>query len=264
MEPSANHTSPEELQAGHALADMDSQELAAWRELANEQNIAPDSTLEWIAAQLEIESAQKSPESIPSSLVATLIRQAQERQTPPAAASEVIAFPTSPARPSRQSWWGWAVAAVLAVLLTIQSLQKPATITSPAPLEVTQALFLRETSDIIRLPLSGTTGDYAMAKGEVQWSDTKQQGYLVLEDLPVNNPQKQQYQLWIVDPKRDEIPVDGGVFDITTSGDSPVVIEIHAKLTIQAPQAFVITVEQPGGVVRSKQEIVAGIAKAKP
>jgi hypothetical protein len=264
MEPSASKPSLEELQAGHALADLDAQELAAWHELASEQNLAPDAALEWIAAQLEIESAQQSPETIPHSLVATLLQNARDGDTATVAPETTTLSPAPATRSQQQGWWGWAVAACLAILLTIQWLQKPATLPSPAPLEVTQALFLREAPDLIRLPLSGTTGDYATAKGEVQWSDAKQQGYLMLEDLPVNNPKEQQYQLWIVDPKRDEIPVDGGVFDVTTSGDSPVIIEIHAKLTIEAPQAFVITVEQPGGVVRSKQQIVAGIAKAQP
>lgn len=263
MEPTACHHPLEDLQAGHALADLDSQELAAWQELAKEQSISPDAMLEWIAAQLEIESAQQAPETIPSSLVATLLQQARETQKP-SESTPIVAMTASPAGPSRHGWWGWAVAACLSILLVIQSLPKPATRTGPAPLEITHALFLRETSDVIRLPINGTTGEYATAKGEVQWSDAKQQGYLVLQDFPVNDPQKQQYQLWIVDPKRDEIPVDGGVFDIAAQVNSPVIIEIHAKLTIQAPQAFVITVEQPGGVVRSKQQTVAGIAKAQP
>jgi hypothetical protein len=36
-----------------------------------------------------------------------------------------------------------------------------------------------------------------------------------LKNLAVNDPTQNQYQLWIVDPERDELPVDGGVFDIT-------------------------------------------------
>ena len=253
----------EELQAGHALADLDAQEMLAWRKLAAEEGIAPDESLEWIAAQLEIEAALQSPETVPTALMATLLQQARDTAHPPQ--NIVPIAPTAPASArSHNPWWGWAAAAVLAILLVIQSLKPPTTTVTSVPLEVSQALFVRQTPDLVRLPFAGTTGDYAATAGEVLWSDQKQQGYLLLEHLPVNDPSKQQYQLWIVDPKRDEIPVDGGVFDIPSDQTAPVIIEIQAKLIIQNPQAFVITVEQPGGVVRSKQEKVAGIAKPQP
>jgi hypothetical protein len=50
------------------------------------------------------------------------------------------------------------------------------------------------------------------------------------------------------------------VFDIPTDG-SPAIIPIDAKLAVKQPQVFVITLEQPGGVVKSKQETVVAIAK---
>jgi hypothetical protein len=50
------------------------------------------------------------------------------------------------------------------------------------------------------------------------------------------------------------------VFDIPRDG-SPAVIPIAAKLPLSKPQAFVITLEQPGGVVKSKQEKVVALAK---
>ena len=79
--------------------------------------------------------------------------------------------------------------------------------------------------------------------------------------IPANDPTQAQYQLWIVDPARDpDAPVDGGVFDIPADG-SPVVIPIAAKLALNNPQAFVITLEQPGGVVKSKLEKVVALAK---
>ena len=78
----------------------------------------------------------------------------------------------------------------------------------------------------------------------------------------MNDPKKAQYQLWVVDPTRDaDAPVDGGVFDIPTDG-SPVIVPIVAKLSLTKPQAFVITLEQPGGVVKSKQENVVALAKS--
>ena len=93
------------------------------------------------------------------------------------------------------------------------------------------------------------------------WSDSQQRGYMILDGIPSNDPRQAQYQLWIVDPARDaDAPVDGGVFDIPRDA-SRAVIPITAKLPIGNPQAFVITLEQPGGVVKSKQETVVALAK---
>ena len=79
--------------------------------------------------------------------------------------------------------------------------------------------------------------------------------------LPANDPRQAQYQLWIVDPARDaDAPVDGGVFDIPATGT--VVVPIRNPVAVNDPQAFVITMEQPGGVVVSKQQVVVAIAKA--
>ena len=83
---------------------------------------------------------------------------------------------------------------------------------------------------------------------------------MTLTDLPANDPSAQQYQLWIVDPSRDEKPVDGGVFDIP-AGATTAVIPIRNPLVVKNPAAFVITLEQPGGVVVSKQEVVVALAK---
>jgi anti-sigma-K factor RskA len=100
----------------------------------------------------------------------------------------------------------------------------------------------------------------ANAGGKVIWSDQLQQGYMTLSGIPANDPKQAQYQLWIVDPKRDEAPIDGGVFDIPAGG-ATVVIPILAKLSLTQPQAFVITLEQPGGVVKSKQLRPVALAK---
>lgn len=106
----------------------------------------------------------------------------------------------------------------------------------------------------------GGTDNYSAMSGDVVWSDELQEGYMTLTNLPVNNPGKKQYQLWIVDPTRDDKPVDGGVFDIP-EGAETAIIKIKNPLVVSDPKAFVITLEQPGGVVVSKQEEVVAIAK---
>jgi len=116
-------------------------------------------------------------------------------------------------------------------------------------------------SDTQRLEFASASDPYAGLSGEVIWNDEKQEGYMSLENLSVNDPTINQYQLWIVDPERDELPVDGGVFDITQK-DGKSIIPIRNALVINKPVAFVITLEQPGGVVKSKQEIVVALAKS--
>lgn len=116
-------------------------------------------------------------------------------------------------------------------------------------------------SDTQRLEFASASDPYKGISGEVIWNDKKQEGYMSLENLAVNDPTKNQYQLWIVDPERDELPVDGGVFDITQK-DGTQIIPIRNALAITKPVAFVITLEQPGGVVKSKQEIVVALAKS--
>ena len=77
--------------------------------------------------------------------------------------------------------------------------------------------------------------------------------------MPVNDPGVEQYQLWIIDPRRDDEPIDGGVFDISKSGE--VIVPINAKLDVISPQAFAVTIEKPGGVVVSTQERLPLLAK---
>lgn len=80
-----------------------------------------------------------------------------------------------------------------------------------------------------------------------------------IRGLPINDASKEQYQLWIIDPSRDDKPVDGGVFDITSDGES--IVAIQAKLRVDKPTVFAITVEKPGGVVVSDQKRLPLLAK---
>ena len=120
---------------------------------------------------------------------------------------------------------------------------------------------IQDKPDTQRLEFASASDPYAVLSGEVIWNDEKQEGYMSLENLAVNDPTINQYQLWIVDPERDELPVDGGVFDITQK-DGKQIIPIRNALAINKPVAFVITLEQPGGVVKSKQEVVVALAKS--
>jgi len=136
-----------------------------------------------------------------------------------------------------------------------------AKLTEKLPLLQKFESLIQDESDTQRLEFASASDSYKGLSGEVIWNDEKQEGYMSLENLAVNDPTINQYQLWIVDPERDELPVDGGVFDITQK-DGKSIIPIRNALVINKPVAFVITLEQPGGVVKSKQEIVVALAKS--
>ena len=136
-----------------------------------------------------------------------------------------------------------------------------AKLTKKLPLLQKFESLIQDESDTQRLEFASASDSYKGLSGEVIWNDEKQEGYMSLENLAVNDPTKTQYQLWIVDPERDELPVDGGVFDITQK-DGKSIIPIRNALAITKPVAFLITLEQPGGVVKSKQEVVVALAKS--
>lgn len=106
---------------------------------------------------------------------------------------------------------------------------------------------------MIQSPWSdGKTPWKKKVSGDVVWSNAKQQGFMRFVGMPVNDPAIEQYQWWIIDPSRDNEPIDGGVFDVTSSEEA--IIAIQAKLQVNQPKAFAVTIEKPGGVVVSTQE----------
>ncbi|WP_405238286.1 anti-sigma factor domain-containing protein [Lentisalinibacter orientalis] len=145
---------------------------------------------------------------------------------------------------------GWAAAAMLLVALLVVNRPLPQEPGGVDPVDA-RAELIREAPGTMVLPWSPPDVDeYAGVRGDVVWNNEKQEGYLRLAGMPANDPARSQYQLWIVDPERDEQPVDGGVFDVP-AGAGEVIVPIRAKLGVIDPQAFAITREQPGGVVVS-------------
>jgi len=234
----------EELDAGRVLGDLDAAEAAEWETLS--RDFSSDAGLDQLAAEMEAVMILEKPLVLPPAVAARL-----KREFSPApevkSSSKIVLGP----------WIGWAVAACLLGLLVVNSLTSTQS-TSP---DQRRTALLEAARDARRLSFSPASDSYSGAKGEVVWSDSRQEGYMTLSNIPANDPTKRQYQLWIVDPARDEIPVDGGVFDIP-AGASSVVVPIDAKLAVRNPAAFVITLEQPGGVVKSKQEVVVALAKS--
>ena len=239
----------DELCAGRAMGDLSLGEERELVLLGEQLGIDHDFAFELLAASIEVILVPVGP--LPASLAARLHKYADEIAIP-----ATIITPQVPAwqKIIRSPLTGWAAAAAVALFAVLGSQKPPLASSAQA-----QAKLQTEARDLIERKFAGL-GTFKGAGGNVIWSDQLQQGYMTLSGIPVNDPKMAQYQLWIVDPKRDEAPVDGGVFDIPTDG-SPVVVPIAAKLALTNPQAFVITLEQPGGVVKSKQEQVVALAK---
>lgn len=112
---------------------------------------------------------------------------------------------------------------------------------------------LQRRGEVVQVAWTATEDPAAASvAGDLVWSSELQEGYMLFEGLPVNDPGEWQYQLWIFDREQDErFPVDGGVFDVT---EGTTIIPIRAKLRVKTPYLFAITIEQPGGVVVSSRE----------
>jgi len=169
-------------------------------------------------------------------------------------------------------WLGWAVAAAAIVALIVnialirnsgpQVASGPTSTPMPTQLgpEQLREQLIKSAPDLATADIGAGNMKDVVPKGDIVWSDSRQAGYIHVKGLPKNDPTKQQYQLWIFDENQDpKTPVDGGVFDVSSDGE--VVIPINAKLQVRNPKLFAITIEKPGGVVVSKQEKVASLAK---
>ncbi len=260
----------DELEAGRILGDLDAEETREWKELARTLGAERDFSLELVAAAVETEFLQQKEESLPAGLVLQLRDDASGFAVPPGKTDRVVVTPPPSVwkRMLSSSEAAWAVAAILTALLAATFLAKrpdsapsPVIVSSPTELdpEYAKSEFLKKVTSFTTAAFGGL-GDYQGMSGDVVWSDEMQEGYLTLTNLTANNPSQNQYQLWIVDPSRDEKPVDGGVFDIP-AGQQTTVVPIRNPLLVRDCQAFVITLEQPGGVVVSRQEVVVALAK---
>ncbi len=249
----------EELEAGRILGDLDAGEYQEWEALSRDPRCKRDSSLELTASAIQTEFLQGRQSELPPHLLEKLradmagfVAKAPVNIVRPPAWRRILSAPQL----------GWGIAATFAILFLVKSfVQEPKSqvVVAPKPPSEAKDQLMRKASDLVESDFGGLA-DYRNMTGRVIWSDALQEGYMTLTNLPVNDPAAKQYQLWIVDPDRDEKPVDGGVFDIAAAGTA--VIPIRNPLTVTDPQAFVITMEQPGGVVVSKQQVVVAIAKA--
>ncbi|MGE0399577.1 MAG: anti-sigma factor [Kofleriaceae bacterium] len=146
-------------------------------------------------------------------------------------------------------------AAAAAAIVYVQVKQPTGTeVASEKSLAEQRAEWMAAAKDVTTLEWTATEDPNAVgAKGDVVWSKAEQKGFMRFTGLAVNDATKIQYQLWIFDKNRpQETPVDGGVFDVSSTGE--VIVPITAKLSVDEPVLFAVTIEKPGGVVVSKRE----------
>jgi anti-sigma-K factor RskA len=192
-------------------------------------------------------------EAMPDDVAARLMARIPTQQSAPASADV-------PALAPKRGWWhsvglAWSsasFASLVAVALAVRLLSLPApslpgqiALASPAHYSIQP----------------GPDAAGKAVQGEVVWDPSKSGGYVKLSGLPINDPNREQYQLWIFDGKRDQrYPVDGGVFNVSKTGE--VELWIRVPIPVRDAAMFAVTVEQSGGTVVSDRGRIVALAKA--
>lgn len=254
------HDPLQELLAGAALGDLSPDELRELQTSATPLSQSVREAYELTAAALDLALTSGEQDELPSELRQKILAAAPGHLPANPVVTQAAPFTEVSGKftgllGGREllAWVAVAASLLLAAFAYWQPIDRP----GPSIVEKTLVAQRAELLDESATPLIQATwaaGKHPLEQpvtGDVVWSNERQEGYMRFVGLPVNNPQRQQYQLWIIDPTRDDVPIDGGVFDITTEGE--VIVPIRAKLKVSDPQAFAITVEQPGGVVVSEQ-----------
>lgn len=130
--------------------------------------------------------------------------------------------------------------------LTIARYEAPA---DPAELAANRRKLL-EVPGTVRLAwspfdLPDAPAEQRQVTGDVIWNDELQTGYLRFVGLDVNDPDVEQYQVWVIDERGMEQKVSGGVFNATAEGE--VIVPIDPGIPVGRVALFAITVEDPGG-----------------
>lgn len=262
----------EELIAGSVLGDLSSEEQAELDAVDLEPFRDLIFDLDKTAAAVELACLTSQPmDTIPTALRQRIESEANQYIAGSSVNTVSAGYSAAPTRISvRESiaWLACAVCLLICIGLVRQIPTDPVaknvgkqdnsenqdSVSKPAERTLLEQreFLLKDTSTIQVAWADGKTPIDGEVSGDVVWNTAKQSGVMKFVGLPVNDPSVEQYQLWIIDPDRDEEPIDGGVFDVASDGEA--LVAIDAKLRVLNPKAFAITIEQPGGVVVSTQE----------
>ena len=246
----------EELKGIRAIDGLSETELAELNQLARQLPDADPEDFDRVAAAIEQIWGGEPTESMPDPVRNKLEEQAANFVLANVASEKVHTPQVPEVSKGNSNAIPW-LAAAASLRLAFFARYEPQSPTAKTVAEMRNEL-LTSASDIIRVDWTPTNASAVettpgkSANGDVVWSPTLQKGFMRFRSLAVNDPTKEQYQLWIFDKNQSEAtPIDGGVFDIT---ESDAVVPIDAKLRVNDAYLFAVTIEKPGGVVVSSRE----------
>jgi hypothetical protein len=199
---------------------------------------------------------------------ADALRTSAHTDSPNAPAAEVVAFPLRHGGTRGAGWQqlGWYAAAACLLLALggwwqVWKASQPAVVPRTPSLTEQRAQLLQRGATLTQVNWTPTQYPGVQnVTGDVVWDNQTQRGFMRFAGLQVNDPNAVVYQLWIFDAQQDErYPIDGGVFDITSTGE--VIVPITTKIKVVKPTLFAITMEKPGGVVVSKRDRLVLVAR---
>ncbi|HVF29764.1 MAG TPA: anti-sigma factor [Pyrinomonadaceae bacterium] len=253
--------------AVYGLTEQEQQQLA---DLQREAGVADDSaSFERAVAAINL-AELGTPDEMPESLRSRILVDA-ERHFGTSAERTVVPVAETSSGSNWFGWLGWAfAAAAIAIAANLYYTRVPAPMVqqqnpTPTPEEKLSPQQMRQrlidtAPDLARGSWGAGNVKEVAPAGDIVWSDSKQAGYMRLSGLPVNDPGKEVYQLWIFDETQDpKTPIDGGTFTVNANGE--VVIPIDAKLPPKNTSMYAITVEKAPGVTVSKREKIVALAK---
>ncbi|MFN7843619.1 MAG: anti-sigma factor domain-containing protein [Pirellula sp.] len=249
----SNKTILEDQMAGFLLGELTKEELKELQDLPETDRFIPLGELERIASTvslLDLDTRENMPGHLRIAVIESYRTLVSEGRSAPLQTTDMKAMFLPRSFRESIAWIACLAASIIAIGLWLRPINKVET----AAVSVwTRESLMANASDVLKASWSdGTTPIQEKVVGDVVWSNKQQTGFMRFIGMPVNDPSVEQYQLWIVDPSRDKEPIDGGVFDVSTTGET--IIPIKAKLRVIRPTAFAVTIEKPGGVVVSTQE----------
>jgi hypothetical protein len=281
-----------ELLTDQAVFGLNEEELTELDQLKNQfSDWREDISFELTAAAISLSHLDIN-ESLPAALRSKILVDSKKHLSFREDAQKVLSFPQKTKenvklsaaetgrnvhelQPKRFLWQslGWAVAAAACIALAVniwttrfrpqpEIAKSPEVIQTPSP-ELSAAQkreqLLASAQDTIQATWTSAKNEKEVL-GDVVWSNALQQGYIRFHGLPVNDPNKESYQLWIVDETQNQkTPLSGGVFDVSETGE--VVIPIDAQLKVKKPKLFVVSKEKPGGVIVTDPSKFVAVAK---
>jgi hypothetical protein len=252
----------EELQVARLLFGLTAEEQVEYDDLARQMPAEELDQFETVVASLDVVWSNMPSEPLPEHLRRAIrVRAEQELASKPVVS---LAKPTinATAAIGSSKHLPWLVSAACLMLAVFTWLSNRPAEKAGADVVQLRAELIAAKEGLVQAKWSAGTTPSGNATGDVVWSGPKQQGFMRFRGLPVNSPTKEQYQLWIFDRNQsDKTPIDGGVFDISTTDE--VIVPINAKLQVQEPFMFAVTIEKPGGVVVSSRERLPLLAKVE-